>query len=109
MRDTHATTTAPVGPGRSFGSVPAMTEDTDREFTRASLQAVDSFGVTVTAEFLSAVLVWALIGFGLDRWLDTGPWLFAGGTALGFALGTYLAYLRYQHQSEQDDAARPRL
>lgn len=83
--------------------------DEDRDFTKASLQAFDSFGVTVTAEFLSAVLVWALIGFGLDAWLETGPWLFAFGTLLGFLLGTYLAYKRYQHQSDQDDAARPRL
>ena len=79
------------------------------DFNRDSLRAADSFGVTVTAEFLSAVLVWALIGFGLDRLLDTGPYLFAGGAFLGFGLGTYLAFLRYQQESAKDDAARPGL
>ena len=40
-------------------------------------------------EFAGAVAVGALIGFGVDRWLDTMPWGIIVGTLLGFALGLF--------------------
>lgn len=58
-------------------------------------QEFDS-GWSTTAEFLSAVLAWMGIGWLLDRWLGTDPWLLAGGAFLGFALGMYLTYHRYR-------------
>lgn len=46
------------------------------------------------SEFLSAMLVWAGIGWLLDRWLGTGPWLLVFGALLGNGLGIYLMWLR---------------
>lgn len=69
-------------------------------------QRGDAFGTTVIAEFLSAILVWTLIGFGLDLWLDTTPWLLVVGATLGFALGMYLLWKRYVDQSARDQADR---
>lgn len=83
--------------------------DTKRDFTKASLEQADHFGVTVTAELLSAILVWTLVGWGLDAWLNTGPWLLVTGIVLGASLGFYLVYLRYVEQSALDDADRPHL
>lgn len=40
-----------------------------------------------SSALLSAIFVGGLLGFGLDRWLDTGPWLLLVGIALGFAAG----------------------
>ena len=66
----------------------------------------EAFGTTVIAEFLSAILVWTLIGFGFDRWLGTTPVLLVVGIVLGFTLGTYLVWKRYQHQSQLDATER---
>ncbi len=83
--------------------------ETNRDFRKASLEQADHFGVTVTAELLSAILFWSLIGWGLDWLLHTGPWLLVVGIVLGASLGFYLVYLRYVEQSELDDADRPHL
>lgn len=63
-------------------------------------------GWALTAELVSAVGVWMGIGWLLDRWLGTWPWLMAAGVALGFALGTYLVYLRYTADSLEQEARR---
>lgn len=62
---------------------------------------VDS-GWALSAEFLSAIFVWFGIGWLLDRWLGTGPWLMGIGTMLGLALGMWLLWLRNQHATEQE-------
>lgn len=54
-----------------------------------------------TADFVSAVLVWTLIGWLADRWLGTDPWLVALGAVLGFVLGMYLVWLR-AFRAEED-------
>lgn len=48
----------------------------------------------ISADFVSAVLVWTLFGWLADRWLGTDPWLVALGAVLGFTLGMYLVWLR---------------
>lgn len=57
-------------------------------------------------EFAGAVLVLALIGYGIDHWLGTEPWGVIVGTLLGFAGGMYnlikLAQLAQQEQDDQD-------
>ncbi len=53
-------------------------------------------GLSLAIEFVATPLIFALIGFGLDRWLGTGP-LFAvvlGGLGfVGVLLRTYYAYM----------------
>lgn len=80
----------------------------DPEFLRDSLRDMDS-GWTMTIELLTATAVWGAIGWFLDRWLDTEPWLLAGGIILGFGLGSYLVILRAKEQGEAEDAKRARL
>lgn len=63
-------------------------------------------GWALTVEFMTAVGVWMGIGWLLDRWLGTWPWLMAAGAALGFALGMYLAYLRYSAASHEEEERR---
>ena len=60
----------------------------------------------MTVELLTAGAVWGGIGWLLDRWLHTTPWLMAGGILLGFALGIYLVYLRAEEQRKADQGTR---
>ena len=48
---------------------------------------VESRGWAVGIEFVGAVLVSAFIGWLLDRWLGTKPWLMILFLLLGFAAG----------------------
>ena len=48
----------------------------------------ESRGWAVGIEFVGAVLVSGLIGFGIDRYFGTGPWAMIVLLVLGFAAGT---------------------
>lgn len=72
----------------------------DEEFRRGALRDA-GLGWTMTADLLAGILAWGGIGWLLDSWLRTGPWMLAGGVLLGFALGTYLVILR----ADADDEA----
>lgn len=82
-------------------------DDSDRP-AGGMLRDLDS-GWAMTSEFISAVLVWMGIGWLLDRWLGTDPWLLVAGIVLGFVLGTWLLFLRATEQGKVEDAKRPRL
>lgn len=47
---------------------------------------------SVGAEFVGAVLVGCIIGFQLDKWLGTKPWLLFLFLLLGFSTGSWRAY-----------------
>ena len=49
--------------------------------------------VGVGFELIVPLLVAGWIGWRLDRWLGTSPWLLLGGTLLGMAAG-FLAFFR---------------
>lgn len=52
-------------------------------------------GLSNGMEFAGVVLVFFFIGFGLDKWLGTGPWFTLGFTLFGIVgtfLRTYYAY-----------------
>lgn len=49
--------------------------------------AAESKGWAVGIEFVGTVLVSAFLGFFLDRWLGTTPWLMIVFLLLGFAAG----------------------
>jgi F0F1-type ATP synthase assembly protein I len=51
-------------------------------------------------DFASATTVGIVLGYGLDRWLDTLPWGLLGGLLLGTAAGTKLMF--------EDEARRRR-
>ena len=49
---------------------------------------------TLMVELVTATLVWGGIGWLLDRWLGTGPWLMCTGFVVGNGAGIYLIWLR---------------
>ena len=58
------------------------------------------------ADFLSAMLVWGGIGWLLDRWLGTEPWLLIAGIVLGNTMGIYLLWLRGEQAAARDERDR---
>jgi F0F1-type ATP synthase assembly protein I len=59
-------------------------------------------------ELLVAVLAWAGIGWLVDRWLGTGPWLLAIGALVGNAAGLYLIWLRSARMDAMEESRRAR-
>lgn len=58
------------------------------------------------ADFLAALLVWGGIGWLLDGWLGTGPWLLITGVVLGNTLGIYLLWLHGERAAARDTRDR---
>jgi ATP synthase protein I len=46
-----------------------------------------AYGLRMSSELVAAIVVGGLIGYVLDKWLETGPWLFLLFFFLGFAAG----------------------
>lgn len=67
----------------------------DNDIRRPKLKSEDSgFGqaVRVGADLVSALLVGVAIGYGLDAWLDTKPWMMIVFIFLGGAAGILNVY-----------------
>jgi F0F1-type ATP synthase assembly protein I len=43
-------------------------------------------------QLAGSVALWVLIGYFLDKWLRTTPWLLVAGAVLGMGLGFYLFF-----------------
>ncbi|MFH1851333.1 MAG: AtpZ/AtpI family protein [Candidatus Neomarinimicrobiota bacterium] len=54
-------------------------------------QTVRAAGPAASASYtlIGAVLLLGLVGYGLDNWLDTRPWLLLSGLLLGLVVGFY--------------------
>ena len=59
-------------------------------------------GFRIAVELLSAIVIGALAGLGLDRWLGTGPWLLI----LFFLLGSAAGFLNVIRVSRSMDVER---
>jgi F0F1-type ATP synthase assembly protein I len=61
-----------------------MPERDDEQITRRS-------GIVYGAVFslVTAIVAFMLVGWLLDRWLKTGPWLLVGGIVFGAIVGFY--------------------
>jgi F0F1-type ATP synthase assembly protein I len=72
-----------------------MSEDPQRDLAEAG-----SLGFTLVA----LVLVFTGLGYMLDRWLHTRPWLMVAGVFVGAALGfTYMVLILFAGSSEGRD------
>jgi F0F1-type ATP synthase assembly protein I len=83
-------------------------DERDRSFRTDSLRDMER-GWSISVELLTATAVWGAIGWLADRWLGSAPWLLAAGVLVGFGLGTYLVFKRFEVTAAAEAAKRPRL
>ena len=69
---------------------------------RALMRGLDQSSV-MSMELLAGILTWMGIGWLLDRWLGTMPWLMVAGALVGNAAGIYLIWIR----CSREDGAQP--
>ncbi len=82
--------------------------DTDEEQPSSGYgRAIKEAGpyLTLGLELGLTMIVWSLIGYLLDRWLDTLPWLTLTGMFVGMC-SLFLQLMRVAKKS--NDASRPR-
>lgn len=84
--DDHSTDAARAAVGGSRADARAA----ERHETWRGLDRASSLSTLLPA----AVLTYAGLGWLADRWLQTQPWLLAGGALLGCVLGIYLLIVR---------------
>jgi len=82
-----------------------MTDRQDRKAFFRELAKYSALGL----EMALSVVIGMGIGYYLDRWLGTGPWLMVVWIALGFAAGVrslYRAAVRSGKDIERDEEER---
>jgi ATP synthase protein I len=60
-----------------------------------------AYGMRMAAELVAAVIVGGGIGWGLDRWLGSTPWLFLLFFVLGFAAGVLNVVRAYEKMQKE--------
>ncbi len=60
-----------------------------------------AYGMRMAAELVGAVMVGGAIGWGLDRWLGSTPWLFLLFFVLGFAAGILNVVRAYERMQKE--------
>lgn len=82
-------------------SVPDGSTPTQDGATRRFWVGLDEASLMGT-ELLAAILTWSAVGWFLDRWLGTRPWLLVAGALMGNAAGLYLVWLRSGRMEQQE-------
>jgi ATP synthase protein I len=72
---------------------PSERERRAEQSRRETWNGVDT-GWTMAVELLTGTFLWGGVGWLLDRWLGTEPWLMSIGFFLGWGVATYIVYLR---------------
>ena len=88
--------------GERLGKVKAQREgdaqgDLDAEMSGRGM----AYGMRMAAELVGAVIVGGAIGWGLDRWLGTTPWLFLLLFVLGFEAGVLNVVRAYEGMQKE--------
>jgi ATP synthase protein I len=74
--------------GAKLGKVQGKKQDEiEAQQDRAMQSRGMAYGLRMSSELVAAILVGGLIGYGLDQWLGTTPWLFLAFFIAGFAAG----------------------
>lgn len=84
-----------------------MTDKQDRKQFFRELGRYSALGL----EMAVSVLIGLAVGYYLDKWLGTGPWLTVLWIGIGFAAGVrslYRAALRSGKALEEQDRGEPR-
>ena len=63
----------------------------EQPFNEGGPQSSDTLerSMSVGYSIIGALLVFGALGYGLDRWLQTTPWLFVVGLAVGTAIALF--------------------
>lgn len=98
-----AVSAPPVAPGTPLPRI--------RSSVGTAMVGVDHASI-MGMELISAILLWTGLGYLLDRWLGTTPWLLVAGGLLGNAAGIYLIWIRSGNmertERERTEARRQR-
>lgn len=60
-----------------------------------------AYGMRMATEFVAAIIVGGLIGWALDRWLGTTPWVFLGFFLLGCVAGVLNLMRAYERMRKE--------
>jgi len=94
-RQPAARSGARPGNQRRFGRPDDMPDDDRGAFLARSLQFLQEnirrSGPAAAASYslIGAIVLLGGVGYGLDRWLGTSPWLLLAGLLLGMIVGFY--------------------
>ena len=69
-----------------------------KEVERTDDAKAMSLGMRVGTELVGTILVSGAIGYGLDRWLGTSPWILVVMLVLGMIAAFYSIYKTTQNQ-----------
>jgi ATP synthase protein I len=89
----------PVDPARDAASRPdggrrgSSSPPDDGAARHSAWSGLDQSSI-MSVELLGGIAVWGGIGWLLDGWLGTEPWLLGVGVLGGFCAGLYLVWLR---------------
>ena len=73
--------------GKQLEEARSQQEEKESDEDRATRARGMAYGLRMASELVGAVLVGGLIGYFLDQWLGTSPWLFLVFFFVGFAAG----------------------
>jgi len=78
-----------------------VTDSQRRELTKSMNRSHGSFELVVSP------LLFALIGYGLDRWIGTTPWITVIFAIIGLAGAVVKIYYGYEVEMRQHEAEGP--
>jgi ATP synthase protein I len=88
--------------GDKLGKVKAQRDAGTRTEREADMRGRGmAYGMRMAAELVAAVIIGGLMGYGLDRWLGTTPWLFLLFFVLGFAAGVLNVVRAYERMQKE--------
>jgi ATP synthase protein I len=73
---------------------------------RDDFQKGVSLAGRVGLELAVSIVAGTFLGYGLDRWLSTGPWLMLAGLFLGAAAGFRNLYREMTRMDEPEDGKK---
>src|SRR5215468_9263762 len=87
--------------GDKLGKIKAQRQaDADADLDAEMRGRGMAYGMRMAAELVAAVVVGSAIGYGLDRWLGSTPWLFLLFFVLGFAAGVVNLMRSYERMQK---------
>ena len=68
---------------------PSFLERSVQSLQGTVIRSTDSSAAMASYSMVGAIVLLGGVGYGLDQWLGTSPWLLLGGLLLGLIVGFY--------------------